>query len=219
MKKVLAVNGSPRKKWNTEQLLRKALEGAAAAGAETELVQLYAEPFKGCVSCFACKRKNSKTGGLCAFRDALTPILEKARQADALIIGSPVYYDYPTALTRAFLERLLFPLDTYLVDGEGRRLRVLDKTVPSAMIYTMNCPDWYMEKVHYPTILGANEAALSRLLGRCETLYACDTYQFSDYAKYDCNMFDAEKKAAQRETRFPKDLEAAFALGARLAAA
>ncbi|MBQ4492286.1 MAG: flavodoxin family protein [Deltaproteobacteria bacterium] len=215
--KVLAINGSPRRGWNTEKLLKKALEGAASSGAETGLIQLYAEPFKGCVSCFACKRKNSRNGGLCSFRDALTPILEQARQAGALIIGSPVYYDYPTAQARAFLERLLFPLDTYMVDNEGKRLRVLDTTLPSAMIYTMNCPDWYMEKVHYPTILGANEAALARLFGYCETLYSCDTYQFSDYGRYDCNMFDAEKKALQRETQFPKDLEAAFALGRRLA--
>lgn len=69
---VIALNGSPRKGWNTEQLLKRALEGAASTGAETELIQLYAQEFKGCVSCFACKRKDSKTSGLCAYRDALT---------------------------------------------------------------------------------------------------------------------------------------------------
>ncbi|MBQ9407088.1 MAG: flavodoxin family protein [Desulfovibrio sp.] len=215
---ILAFNGSPRKKWNTAQLLQRALDGAASAGAETELVHLCTEPFKGCTSCFACKHKGSQTKGLCAYRDALTPILVKARQADAFIIGSPVYYDYPTAQTRAFLERLLFPVDTYLVDADGSRLRVLDTTIPTAMIYTMNCPQWYMEKVNYPTILGANEAALKRLFGYCETLYSCDTYQFSDYSKYACNMFSEEKKAVQKANQFPKDLDNAFALGQRLAA-
>ena len=53
--KVIAVNGSPRKKWNTATLLERALEGAASKGAETELVHLYDLDFKGCVSCFACK--------------------------------------------------------------------------------------------------------------------------------------------------------------------
>ena len=53
--KLLAINGSPRKRWNTATLLEKALEGAASRGAETELVHLYDIDFKGCVSCFACK--------------------------------------------------------------------------------------------------------------------------------------------------------------------
>ena len=117
--RVLAFNGSPRKGWNTEKLLQKALEGARSVGAETELIQLYDQEFKGCVSCLACKRKNSTTNGLCAYRDTLTPILEKAQQADVLIVGSPVYYDYPTVQTRAFLERLMFPLDPYMVDENG----------------------------------------------------------------------------------------------------
>lgn len=58
MKKVYAINGSPRKKWNTAILLEHALKGA-----ETELIHLYDLDFKGCRSCFACKhavrQKNS----------------------------------------------------------------------------------------------------------------------------------------------------------------
>ena len=55
---VIAVNGSPRKTWNTATLLQKALDGTASAGAETELVHLYDLNFKGCISCFAFKRKD-----------------------------------------------------------------------------------------------------------------------------------------------------------------
>ena len=54
--KVIAVNGSPRKTWNTATLLEHALAGAAGSGAETELVHLYDLEFKGCISCFACKK-------------------------------------------------------------------------------------------------------------------------------------------------------------------
>ena len=55
--KVMAFNGSPRKKkWNTVTLLKSALEGAASVGAETELVQLYDLDFSGCISCFSCKK-------------------------------------------------------------------------------------------------------------------------------------------------------------------
>jgi hypothetical protein len=46
--KVIAFNGSPRKKWNTATLLEKALEGAASQGAETKLIHLYDLDFKGC---------------------------------------------------------------------------------------------------------------------------------------------------------------------------
>ena len=52
---VIAINGSPRKNWNTATLLNKALEGASSQGATTELIHLYGLNFKGCVSCFACK--------------------------------------------------------------------------------------------------------------------------------------------------------------------
>ncbi len=45
----------PRKGWNTDMLLKKALEDAASAGAETEMVYLYDLKFKGCISCLGCK--------------------------------------------------------------------------------------------------------------------------------------------------------------------
>ncbi|MBD5225299.1 MAG: flavodoxin family protein [Bacteroidales bacterium] len=92
--KVLGINGSPRRQWNTATLVGKALEGAASAGAETEKTDLYPQTFKGCVSCFSCKRKGGKTNGLCAVRDELTSILKKAPETDAIIIRSPVYYSY-----------------------------------------------------------------------------------------------------------------------------
>ena len=126
--KALFVNGSPRKNWNTHKMLESAMEGARRAGAETDLAHLYDAAFKGCVSCFACKVKNSRTNGLCAFRDPLTPTLEKARGADVIIVGSPVYLGCPTASTRAFLERLMFPLLIYGIEER----RGLKKTVPSA---------------------------------------------------------------------------------------
>ncbi len=217
-KKVLLINGSPRKgDWNTITLLKHAAEGAASVGADTDLINLYDYTYKGCVSCLACKIKNSKTNGLCAYKDELTKILQKAKEADVIIMGSPVYYDYPTAQLRAFLERFMFPVDPYMIDKKtGKRVRYLDKTVPTALIYTMNCPEWFMDEVNYPTILGSNESALSRLFGYCETLYSCDTYQYTDYSKYDCNMFDETKKTEQREKQFPIDCKKAFELGVKL---
>jgi len=56
-------NASPRRNWNTHKMLEAARAGAEAAGAETELVNLYDIKFPGCRSCFACKLKNAKTDG------------------------------------------------------------------------------------------------------------------------------------------------------------
>ena len=66
--KVMAINGSPRKEWNTATLLGKALEGAESKGAESELIHLYDYTFKGCISCFACKTGDGKSYGKCAER-------------------------------------------------------------------------------------------------------------------------------------------------------
>jgi multimeric flavodoxin WrbA len=111
--KVLAINGSPRKKWNTATLLQNALDGAASQGAETELIHLYDLTYTGCTSCFACKLKDGKSYGKCAVRDGLTPVLEKVPGADALIFGSPIYFGTVTGEMRSFMERLLFPYLAY----------------------------------------------------------------------------------------------------------
>jgi len=72
--KVMAFNGSPRKKkWNTITLLKNALKGAASVGAETELIQLYDLNFSGCISCFSCKRiSRKKDGGANGWTNALS---------------------------------------------------------------------------------------------------------------------------------------------------
>ena len=111
--KVMAINGSPRKNGNTATLLNKALEGASAEGAETEMIHLYDLDFKGCISCFACKRIGGKSYGRCAVKDALTPVLDKVPQADAIILGSPIYFGNVTGEMRSFMERLVFPYLVY----------------------------------------------------------------------------------------------------------
>ena len=88
--KVLAFNGSPRNTWNTATLLKKALEGAASQGAETEFIQLNELNMKGCQSCFSCKKRGGKSYGNCALKDDMTPLYGKIEQADAFFVGSPV---------------------------------------------------------------------------------------------------------------------------------
>ena len=154
MKKVIILNGSPRKNFNTAKMLKEAQKGAEAAGAQTEFINLYDINYKGCVSCLACKRKGNTTNGLCAYNDDLRPILEKCLNADAIIMGSPIYFSYPTGELRSFMERLLFAAHSYMVDKEhGGLKRVLTKTIPTGIIFTMNIPESWLEQWNYPTIL------------------------------------------------------------------
>ena len=72
-KKIVAVNASPRKGWNTDTLVSDAARGAEEAGAVVEHFDLYRlEKFTGCISCFGCKKERFK--GHCDCRDGLTPV-------------------------------------------------------------------------------------------------------------------------------------------------
>ena len=208
-------NASPRRGWNTAKMLEAAKAGAEEAGAMTELVNLYDISFHGCKSCFACKLKNAKTNGVCALRDDLRPVLERARQADVLVLGSPIYFSYPTGVYRAFLERLAFPVYSYHYE-DGKPLVCRDKVIETANIFTMNCPKEMMETVGYPPILESNTETLRAVFGASETLYAFNTYQFADYSRYDMTLFTEEEKRAHRDAHFATDLANARALGKRL---
>ncbi len=91
MKKIIIIDGGPRKNMNTAAMLAKVAEGATQAGAEAKVVRLYDLAYKGCISCLACKIKG-RASNVCKFKDALTPVLEEIAQADGLVLGSPIYF-------------------------------------------------------------------------------------------------------------------------------
>ncbi len=135
--KIIAVNASPRKNFNTSILLQKALEGAQSAGAQTELVHLCELSFRGCVSCFACKRGGGEHAGNCALRDDLTDLLQRiTTQCDVLLLGSPIYLGDVTSAMRAFLERLIYPSVSYSEETRS----YFPGRIASGFIYTMGLP-------------------------------------------------------------------------------
>lgn len=210
--KIIAINGSPRKKGNTATLLCRSLDGAASQGAETKLVHLYDLTYKGCVSCFSCKRKDGESYGRCAYRDELSPLLEEIQEADAFVLGSPIYFDEVSGSMRSFLERLLFPVHTYTTE-----IRTLaKKEISIGYIYTMNETKERMVELGYPQILKFVEDYLVKFYGYCETLGVYNTYQFSDYTKYVNTRFDGKEKAKVLKEQFPLDCQKAYDLGARL---
>lgn len=211
--KVMAFNGSPRKAWNTASLLEQALAGAASAGAETKLVHLHDLTFKGCRSCFACKLKGSRSLGKCASRDGLTPILAEAAEADALILGSPIYFAGVTGALKSFMERLMFPYLQY----DATYSSLFPRKIGTALVYTMNSPEAEIGERGYLPGLDNNAMFMKRIFGACETLMSFDTCQFDDYDKVVSSRFDAKKKAERRQSVFPEDCDKAYRLGQRLA--
>lgn len=101
--KVVAFNGSARKKGNTYTLLNVVLNELRRTGIKTELVQLAGRPIQGCTACYKCfKNKNRK----CAVtRDALNGYVSKMLAADGILLGSPTYFSDISAGMKALIER------------------------------------------------------------------------------------------------------------------
>jgi multimeric flavodoxin WrbA len=210
--KLLAFNGSPRKTWNTAMLLEHAMNGAESEGAETELFHLYDLDYKGCRSCFACKRIGGASYGHCAVKDDLTPIFKAVESADAILIGSPIYYAITTGETRSFLERLMFPYSVY----DPQRSTLFGRKIKTAFIYTAGAPEPMVKERGFDRNAQLTEQAMERIFGSCDTLWVTDTYQFDDYAKFVSTLFDPVAKKKRRDEQFPGNCQKAFELGARL---
>ena len=101
--KVLMLNGSPRVNGNTATALREMQKVFEANSIETELVQVGGLDIRGCIGCGTCGRK-----GGCVFDDIVNELAEKFREADGLVIGSPVYYASPNGTLLSLLDRLFY---------------------------------------------------------------------------------------------------------------
>ena len=210
--KTIIINTSPRKNWNTAQLLKEAQKGAESVGAEVEYVDLYDLDFKGCRSCLACKRKDAERNK-CYWKDDLSPLIDRILAADNVIIGSPIYFGEPTADFRALYERLLCCTMSYDMVGEGS---YYDGHVQVGLIYTMNAPKEYYETGLRPAL--QNMEAVIKMILKCDvrSYASLDTTQVSDYSKFAMSAWDPEAKKVQRENQFPIDLQEAFKMGAEM---
>ncbi len=116
-KYVLAVNGSPRKEAGvTDLVTRRFLEGAAAAGAETETVYLASLKMADCLGDFACW---FKTPGTCRHKDDVPAVQEKMRRADVLVYATPLYICTMSALMKRFLDRICPMAEPYQCYEDG----------------------------------------------------------------------------------------------------
>lgn len=127
--KVIGFVGSPRKKGNTDLLVQRILQGASDAGAETRVFYLNEMNFKGCQGCFFCK-ENDK----CRQQDDMTPVYDEIAEADAVVIGTPIYMWQVTGQTKLFLDRWYAFMRT---DFTSR----IPKGKKAALVFSQGHPD------------------------------------------------------------------------------
>ncbi|MBQ6219693.1 MAG: flavodoxin family protein [Methanosphaera sp.] len=216
--KFYLINGSNRKKYNTAKVLDSVAEGIADKLGEEKvenfkisIVNLYDLEYKGCKSCFHCKKIEGKYYGQCPIKDDLQTLLPKIWNCDGLVLASPIYFGNVTGEMRSFLERLFFPKFVY-----GKE--TLAKSKPNAFIYTMNVTQEMGEKLYSKSVYDNIEGYLEYTFGKPYSQKVYDTYQFKDYSLYENYIFNEEDKAKVRDEQFPKDLEEAYKLGVQIVA-
>lgn len=209
MKKIIIIDGGPRKNFNTASILQKFAEGAMSVSDKIEVktVRLYGLDYKGCMSCMACKVKG-KASNVCKFKDALTPVLEEIAEADGLVLGSPIYFGDVTGQMRTFLERLAFPWLSY-----NDYSLTAPKRMPVVLMETMNGLPERNNSQGY----GSMEYCIQTALGEPEHLIAYNTYQVKNYERFELASFSEEAKRQWRNEHWEQDLQKAFDAGKQMA--
>jgi multimeric flavodoxin WrbA len=131
--KVAIFNGSPRQEGNTAAILKGVANYCSAKGAEVDYYDLFKMKFKDCSACMGCKK-----GQRCVQNDELSPALEKIMEADAIVIGTPIYISAETATTKALIDRFY----SFLASGAGpgQYTNRLPKGKKGAMLITCGNP-------------------------------------------------------------------------------
>lgn len=110
--KVLLVNGSPNAEGCTYTALSEIAKTLEESGIETEIFQVGNKPVRGCIGCGGCAKSDK---GKCVFEDdVVSELIDKVKEADGYIFGSPVYYASPNGTLLAVLDRLFFSAGKYM---------------------------------------------------------------------------------------------------------
>ena len=102
--KVLLLNGSSNLKGCTYTALEEIAKTLQEEGIDIEIFQIGAEPLRDCIGCGGCRKGNG-----CVFRDdCVNEFVEKAKEADGFVFGTPVYYAHPSGRIMSFLDRAFY---------------------------------------------------------------------------------------------------------------
>ncbi|MCR4618008.1 MAG: flavodoxin family protein [Lachnospiraceae bacterium] len=101
--KILVLNGSPRANGNTSIAVDEFVKTIEAEGVEAEVIRVGSTDIRGCVACGSCG-----STGKCVFDDVVNEVAEKFKEADGLVVASPVYYASANSTLTALLDRLFY---------------------------------------------------------------------------------------------------------------
>lgn len=103
--KVVAFNGSPRGNGNTHTAIELVTENMAKAGVEVEIVHVGNKLIRGCLACNQCARNRDER---CVIDDEVNEWIQKMKEADGILIGSPVHYSAIAGTMKSFLDRAFY---------------------------------------------------------------------------------------------------------------
>lgn len=165
--KVLLVNGSPRKEGNTATALAEVAKQLSQEGVESEIVWIGNKPVRGCIACGQCSAKGL---GRCVFDDDVcNRISEKFEEANALIVGSPVYYGQPNGALLSIIQRAFYSNGSNISGKPAASIAVCRRGGATAAFESLNMPFQMMNmpvvtSQYWNIVYGraAGEAALDR---------------------------------------------------------
>lgn len=214
-KKILIIDGGPRKRFNLAALLQSFTDGVKSVDSEIEVehVYLYDIDYHGCKSCMGCKIAGGKNLGRCIIKDGLSSVLEDMKIADGLVFGTPCFFSVATGQLQSALERMIYPYLSY-----NEMAIKNDHRVPTATFYTMNANPEQAEQNNFEELMfGHIDGLVTRTWTQPERVCAYNTYQVHDYDKYDLKAFSEEAKREWRDAHFEKDKHKAFVAGVNMA--
>jgi multimeric flavodoxin WrbA len=103
--KVIAFNGSPRAKGNTHAALEMVVKPLIENGVDVEIIQIGNRTIRGCLACGKCARTKDEK---CIIDDDVNELIQKMKDADGIIIGSPVHYSGIAGTMKCFLDRAFY---------------------------------------------------------------------------------------------------------------
>ena len=164
MKKIVILNGSPRKNGKTASLVKAFTEGAASAGNEVKELYLQGVNIGGCMACEACSRNSGK----CVQKDDMAQVNEAVEWCDVIVFASPMYWGTITGQLKIVVDRLYAEFNKLGWSGFNRETALLmtargnsfDMALDFYGIFTkmMGWKDW-------GTVLGAGKEEEARKLG------------------------------------------------------
>lgn len=137
MRKILLINGSPHKDGNTYRALQEVVKGVGDE-IQTEIVWIGNQAIRGCIGCGACAKKGN---GLCVFNDDIcNEMILKMREADGLVVGSPVYYGTPAGQVLCLIHRMFYAGGADVQNKPAAAITVCRRGGATAAFQTLQMP-------------------------------------------------------------------------------